>query len=734
MEDSERMRSLLGRRWIRGLLLGALVLVAWNRVRQLTRPSPPRPDAAVFEQAKRVRIARDVWGVPHIHGQSDADAAFGLAYAHAEDDWPMVQSVIAAARGQLGLISPSKTALANDFYANLVGIKEEVDGTYPQLSPEFRAVLEGYAAGLSLYAFLHPEDADGRLPPFTGKDVAASFAHKIPIMVGLSQTLEALFGDEPRRAGDPVLGPLGPPAEPSAGRDAAPAMPGPGSNAHGVSSQRSADGVARLNVNSHQPWEGPVSWYEAQVESDEGWNMTGGTFPGAPLILHGHNDHLGWAHTVNAPDLIDVYALTMNPEHPNDYKFDGAWRTLGEKKADLPIDTGFFVFHASKPVYRSVHGPVIETSHGFYALKYAGMGRRVRAGEQWYRMNRAASFAEWKSAMQMQAIPMFNCVYVDRDNIYYLYNALVPQRGGTYDYSRILPGELADALWGPYLPFEQLPQLENPTSGFVQNCNSAPWFTTSGKENPKPEPWAASAGLETKMNNRTARSLALLGKPGPISRDDFLGMKWDRRYAKDASIFREVVRPVLTSFRPQNDDHRRALEILSKWDGTVSDMSAAATIAILSWRPIAGNDAGAGPAELTDPREAFGRTIDFLLKTFGTVEVPWNDIQRLRRGKLDLPLGGGPDLINAVLARWEEGRLVGYQGDSYVLIAEFPKEGPAVSSSVQQYGSSNRPGSPHYADQAPLYTKRELKPTLRSAEQRKKMLEREYHPGEEIQR
>jgi hypothetical protein len=82
-----------------------------------------------------------------------------------------------------------------------------------------------------------------------------------------------------------------------------------GSNSFAVAPSRSADGYTRLDINSHQPWEGPVSWYEARLQSEEGWDMVGGVFPGTPVVLHGHNRNLGWAHTVNSPDLVDIYKL-----------------------------------------------------------------------------------------------------------------------------------------------------------------------------------------------------------------------------------------------------------------------------------------------------------------------------------------------------------------------------------------------------------------------------------------
>ena len=97
--------------------LSALLVAtfAWWLVRPYTLPSPPRPDQATFDQAERVRIVRDTFGVPHVFGKTDADAAFGLAYAHAEDDFATLQGVLAAGTGRLSLLKLSKVALGNVF-------------------------------------------------------------------------------------------------------------------------------------------------------------------------------------------------------------------------------------------------------------------------------------------------------------------------------------------------------------------------------------------------------------------------------------------------------------------------------------------------------------------------------------------------------------------------------------------------------------------------------------------
>src|SRR5438093_11860046 len=133
--------------------------------------------------------------------------------------------------------------------------------------------------------------------------------------------------------------------------------PAPGSNAFAVTPARSADGDTRLAVNSHQPW-GPVAWYEVHLLSDDGWDAVGGTFPGAPIVLHGHNRTLGWAHTVNMPDLIDVYLLEVDPKQPDRYRFDGGWRDLEKRGCGIEVKLlGPFCWTFDRAPLCSVYGP-----------------------------------------------------------------------------------------------------------------------------------------------------------------------------------------------------------------------------------------------------------------------------------------------------------------------------------------------------------------------------------------
>jgi penicillin amidase/acyl-homoserine-lactone acylase len=686
------------------------------------RPLQPRAVDMSPTQTHDVRILRDTWGVPHVLGRTDADVAYGLAYAHAEDDADTIQGVLLAARGRLATVLGTEGA-PNDYMVALLRVRETVDARYAtDLGPDVRALVEAYAAGLNRYLALHPEEAWPGVYPVEGRDVVAGFVHKLPLFFGLDRTLGEIFGpdrarpvsrkDETRVARAPPR-PLGSPI---------------GSNAIAVAPRRTADGFTRLVVNSHQPWEGPVAWYEAHLKSEEGWDMVGGLFPGAPVVLHGHNRDLGWAHTVNRPDLVDVFVLETHPDDPYRYRLDGEWRTLERREAPIEVRLwGHLHWTMRREVLWSVHGPVVRRPHGTYAIRFAGLGE-VRQVEQWYRMNRARDREEWRAAMRLGALPMFNCVYADWEgHVEYLYNAELPRRAEGYDWSQYLPGDTSETLWGSPLPFEELPRVEDPASGFVMNANSSPFQATVGPGNPDPGAYSPTHGIETHLTNRARRALELLAADASLTRAELDRIKFDDAYSGESRTA-SVLRDLLSAAPPPDPLAREGLEVLRGWDLRADPDNTAAALALLTLRPSHDDDPGeAGTAERM---RHLGEAARRMKAAFGRLDVPLREVQRLRRGDLDLGVGGAPDVLRAVYARpHDDGRLVGHAGDSYMMIVEWDPEGRVHSRSVHQYGSATLDqASPHYADQAPLFVREELKPIWMDEEQARSNLEREYSP------
>lgn len=680
--------------------------------------------AAPAPAAHDVRILRDTSGVPHVFGKTDADAAFGLGYAQAEDDFETLQDVLLAARGKLASVR-GPDAAPIDYLVQLLRVWDTVDARYESdLAPETRAICEAYAEGVNAYAARHPEQAVAGLYPATGRDLVAGFVFKMPFFFFLDEVLKELF-----EAGD---------APPTSARNAVAAAAEflhmdhvVGSNAFAVAPRRSADGATRLIVNSHQPWEGPVAWYEAHVVSEQGWNMVGGTFPGAPVVLLGHNRDLGWGSTLNEPDLIDLYRLETDPANPDRYRFDGEWRDLEVRDAAIEVKLVgplHWTFH-EKALW-SVQGPVLRLDHGTYAIRYAGMGD-VRAVEQLFRMNKAHTFAEWKSAMDLHAMPSVNQLYADRTGtIHYVYNARFPKRSEAFDWTHAVPGNTSETLWGGEWPAATNPQVTNPASGFLASANADPFRVTAEGSNPSRDMAPPKAGIETRLTNRQRRLVELLGADQSITAAELEAIKFDLRYSPLSPVG-EFVTEALAGPEASDPELREALDVLRRWDLGTDLANRGAALGVLAAHPTWRGTLAWQKDGHTSPRAAVLAAAQKLKREHGRIDVPWGEVNRMRRGDLDLAVDGGPDIVRAIEGDpLVDGRFTAHDGDGLVMMVTWDRDGQVSSKSIHNYGAASTvPGSPHYADQAERFARHEWKPVLFTESEVRAHLEREYRPG-----
>jgi acyl-homoserine-lactone acylase len=716
------MGRFVGRRGLKraaiGLLLLVLLILAalliWERT-GIERAEPPSA------RAYDVTIVRDKFGVPHIFGARDADAAYGLAYAHAEDDFATIEEVLAMTRGRLGAITGAEGA-ATDFVAALLDVRTTVDRDYGKQPADVRALLEAYAAGLNRYVEKHPGEArlDG-LFPLNGKDVAAGFVLRSPFFFGLDTVIGALAQDEELRPerGTPL--PDAPNVTP-----AGPAEIEKGSNAFVVAPSRSADGATRLVSNAHQPWSGGVAWYEAVVHSREGWDFAGALFPGSPFPLLGHNRTLGWTNTVNRPDLIDVYKLVLD-ESGTRYRFDGKWLPLQSRRIVLRVRIGPVLVPVPRTIYRSVHGPVMVTEKGAFAIRYAGADQ-LKMVEQYYRLNKARTFAEWQQAMRIQGVPATNFLYADAaGNIAFFYNGLFPDRRPGYDWGKVLPGDISAALWTRALPFERVPRLVNPASGYLINANNTPFRAAGPTSELNPAAFSPLLGIETDVTNRGIRSIELMEGDSAISEAELERIKYDTRFSRN-SYLTPWLRSIAALDLRNEPQLREAQALLASWDWSLDGNGRADALACLLIRPS--NRQHYRRLAPPNPREELAQAAEHLRTHFGRLDPPLGALLRLRRGKVDLPLDGGPDVLRAA-PLWdveEDGRLKVRHGDSFIMFVSWDRQGRVRSRSMTPFGASNRPTSPHYADQAPLFVRHRLKPVLFDPAELKQEATRSYRP------
>ena len=643
------------------------------------------------------RIERDKWGVPHIYGKRDADVSFGLAYAHAQDDFKTIQDILLASRGKLASVY-GKGAAVNDYYVHLMDIWNHVDSNYSSDVPDdVKALCDGYAAGINLFLQDHPERGRKKIFPVNGKDLIAGFSHRMPLMFGLDGVMKKLSKEKRPQ----LIGLNGIDEDAESFKMVA-------SNVFAIAPHRSSDGYTRIWINSHQPWDGPVAWYEAHFISEEGWDFYAGLFPGSPIPLIGHNQYLGWSHTVNSPDLIDVYDLKINPGNKDQYWFEGSWQDMKVRKVPIKVKLfGPFSWTFKRTVKESIHGPVMEFEHGTYALRISSI-KNLKFLEEWYRMGKATNFGEFRKAMEIHALPMFNTGYADKDgNIFYVYNAKIPKRDDRYNWHELLAGDEQANIWTNYVPFDSLPQVLNPADGFLQNCNSNPYLAT-GNPTDVSKPLPDWTGIETHQTNRAMRALETFGEDSSITRKEFFKYKYDKKYSSHSTIAKVRNRFIQDIAKENTPEFQEALELIRNWNLSADSTNKAAALSMIVL-PNSFNEDNL-KYDIVKIKKKLRETIDFLINHFGRIDVPLGKALRLVRGETDLPLGGGPDLLRAIYFKEKEDKYVGTAGDCYFQAVEWGPNGELNAWTIHQYGSATAiESSIHYDDQAKLFSKQEMK-------------------------
>ncbi|KLE33732.1 penicillin amidase [Aurantiacibacter gangjinensis] len=678
------------------LVLVAIALMVWEPL--AARPGEAPTAGRIYE----AEIVRDDFGVPHIYGATDADVAFGVAIAHAEDDFSTLQDVIAMARGRYGAIAGEEGAQV-DYAYHLLDARGTAERQFTRLPEDTQELFNAYAVGLNQFAEENAGEVKLRnLFPVNGEDVAAGFALRQPFFFGLNNTIGPLVDSEDR---NPEPGPPLAALPLHMGEDGEHA----GSNAFAIAPEKSGDDVTRLVSNSHQPLRGGVAWYELVVQSEEGWHFAGANFPGSPFPFLGHNPDLGWTNTVNVPDMVDVYELTVDEAGEN-YLLDGEWLPLESRRVWLGVAMGPFDLPVPQTVYRSVHGPVVKNDDGYFAIRYGGIDNLDNL-DAYYRLNKAGSLEEFRAILARMDIPSTNFVYADAEgNIGYFYNAAIPDRVEGPDWRGVLPGDRSDLIWQGPVAFEELPQIVNPESGWLFNANNTPFSAAGEGSDLDPAEYSPVLGIETRSTNRARRAARLMSLPGVIDRGRLEEIKYDTAYDREGYVAAMLDSVAALELEDGTLLHR-AQGLLGGWDLDADGDGGADALALLMIRPFMRADYQSG--EIPDAREELERSAEHLMEHFGRLDPPLGDVLRLRQGDVDLPLDGGSDTLRASTL-WdidEDGRLSLRHGDSFIQFVEWAPGERVRSQSIQPFGAATtRPESPHYTDQMQLFVDHELKP------------------------
>lgn len=727
---------------------GLCVLIASLAWPGFSAPAQAGSTAAEEKIAQSVTIYRDKFGVPHIHGPTDASCVFGYAYAQAEDNFWQVEDSYIRALGRASEIYGEGT-LNDDLLNRALEIPRLAREEYERSSPRARELSQALVDGLNYFLARNPQAKPRLITRFEPWHPLAftrfalyqlfifqkSGLRKNEIRTAVRE-IEARGVRAPAKLSTLTL-PISDEPRPESLM---------GSNMWAIAPQKSATGHAMLFINPHQPFFGPGQWYEGHLHSDEGWNLSGASFFGSPYPLIGHNEHLGWSHTVNDPDIVDLFIENFDgSENPLSYRYGNTHRNAIEWVEGVKVKTGSELETKTFRFQKTHRGPIVSIRDGKpLSIRLA----RLEEGgwsDEWYEMGKARNLAEFKAAMKRVGIPMFNTMYADREgNIYYVYNGSVPRRSTRFDWTRPVDGSNPETEWQGYHSLDELPQMTNPQTGFLQNCNQTPfWTTTAG--NPARESFPLYMTNE-RDNARARISRRILDREERFTFDEWKRAAFDTKVIEAELRIPEIV---IEWEKLKAADAGRAAKLneamgeLKTWDAVSTIESKAMTLFTLWFERMDRFRAERVKDDWLKIR-ALEETVANLERDFGTWRIAWGEINRLQRvqsgGELEpfsdakpsLPISGAPGgvgIVNNFYARSEKGqkRRYGVAGTSFVSVVEF---GPKVLAlSLLVFGQSADTGSPHYFDQAELYSRREFKPAWFTLDEVKANSGPGYHPG-----
>ncbi len=694
--------------------------------------------AASLQAAGKTEILWDRYGVPHIYADSIEQMFYAHGWAQMQNHADLLLRLYGESRGRAaeywGAQSPGHDNLSLDRWVRTNEVPERAVEWHRSQDPKFRSYIDAFARGINAFAKAHPEHtspAYRQVLPVSGVDVVGHTLRAVHYMYMGSQT-------RLRNEASPLLPRRTIAALPA---DFLEPVADAGSNTWAVGPSRSATGKSMLIINPHLIWEDFYSYMEVHLVAP-GYDLYGAPQIGFPVPVVGFNRQTGWGRTVNTIDTVDFFRLTTRE---GKYEYDGELQDFERATKVIKIREANGTWREEKlEIRRSVHGPVVLDEQGVtLAMRVAGLDR-PKMLEQWFRMGGARTLAEFERALRLESIPMWHVNYADSaGHILLVFNGLVPRRpsGNFADWSKVMPGNTSKTLWTGYLKYDELPKSLDPASGFHQNANEPPWQFTMPPLDPSKYAAYVAPGNSRLSSFRTKRSLRMISEDPSITYDELLAYKHSTRMELADAVLPELIAAARTSPDPLTLE---AAKVLEQWDrqteaasqggvlfqifsdrffGTGDGIESQLRVKYDHTRPL---DSAYGVADPKAALETLRSAAEECRRTYGRLDVPWGDVYRFARGKVDLPGNGGNGRMG-VFRTMQFGKKSGNRffpshGETFVCAIEFGT--PQRAQCALGYGNASQPGSPHIEDQLPLLRDKKLHPVWRGKAEIEQNLEK----------
>jgi acyl-homoserine-lactone acylase len=622
-----------------------------------------------------VNIHRDFWGIPYIKGETDMDVAYGIGLSHAEDAYDDLVELMPLYRGKSALFNGLK-GVETDYLVRLLRVHQNVEKyAKDQLSDKSLQMAQAYADGVNQFAKDNPSKVNQRLHPITKEDVIAGSYIQHLFFAGLDSGLQTMSDHISK------------------------SIP-TGSNAIAANGAKTEGDSSFLLINSHQPLAGPVGWYELNVESQSGWNAHGGNFPGSFVVNIGFNRNIGWGATVNRPDVLDIFELTINPTNPDEYLLDKAWVPFEIEEDYLQIKLlGFLKIKSKQSFKYSKFGPVLEIQDKVFALRHSTQNS-FQEIDGWFSLNEADSVKSFESALSSRKIPSFNFVVMDSSkNIGFFYNGRIPSRENAKAARKVLQGTSSRDIWPLNKSIKDLPTFINPENGWIQSTNQNP-YAVMGEYSSAPELESSHVYFEQRLTNRSFVANELLSPKTKITLDDFIDIKFDNSYSKNSRQYQ-----FLLQLAKSNQEIALKVE---PWDRQTNfrNRHAGFNSCLMAHEWLA--EMNAQPIPMT--KDIVATCKDWFVEIDRKQTDEWGDITTISRLGRSYPIQGSLDTLRAVYGTPNDktNSIDMSGGDGLFYIIE-EGEGGRMIYGMHNFGSSRNRESVHYSDQTFLFSQEALR-------------------------
>jgi len=693
------------------------------------------------QEATAATITRDDWGIAHVHGKSDADAVFGMAYAQAEDDFNRVETNYLNALGRLAE-AEGEPAMWSDLRQKLFVDPVQLQALYAKSPQWLQALMVAWADGLNFYLACHP-------------DMHPRVITRFEPWMALSFTEGSIGGDIERVSLSDLAAFYGSGTPAVARNDPASWWEPTGSNGIAIAPKLTTDGHALLLINPHTSF---CFRSELQMTSDAGLDAYGAVTWGQFFVYQGFNHHIGWMHTSTGADAVDEFAETIVRKNGRlSYRYGNELRPVTSRRIVVPYrGKDGAMAQRTFTAYFTHHGPVVRAAGGKW-IAIALMNTPIEALEQSWLRTKASDFASYRKVAELKANSSNNTIFADdKGEIAYLHPQFIPRRDDRFDYTRPVDGSDPATDWKGLHALDELPNLLDPPNGWLFNTNNWP-YSAAGRYSPKRAnyPRYMDTVGETPRGLHAIRELD--GRYG-FTVASLISSAFD----SSLPAFERLV-PVLVAdydALPARDPLRARLAgqiaLLRTWDYRWGVASMPTSLAVFwgdtLWDEVADDakaagsnvyDYMAGKAGAKTRLDALLAASDRLDHDFGSWGTPWGEINRFQRNdgaivqafddaKPSIPVpfvsSRWGSLASFGAHRWPgTKRYYGTSGNSFVAVVEFGKRVRARA--ITAGGESGHPDSPHFNDEAERYSTGNLRPVYFWPDERKGHVEREYHPG-----